>query len=93
MNSRPCKQAYGRQFIRNNSPFPVTFVVTCCNAVNAYLASKLAFDYGCYEKDNRNFVRGTAEKVADLYVAMLKEKAKDNPNIIFTGFIGVSSNY
>ncbi len=61
------------QFIRDNSPFPATFVVTCCNATNAYLASKLAFDYGCYEKDNRNFVRGTAEKVADAFVAQLNQ--------------------
>ncbi len=61
------------QFIRNNSPFDVTFVVTCCNAVNAYLASKQAFDYGCYEKDNRKFVRGTAEMVAENFVDMLKE--------------------
>ena len=61
------------QFIRENSPYPVTFVVTCCNATHAYLASKLAFDYGCYEKDNRNFVRGTAEMVADNFVEILKE--------------------
>jgi hypothetical protein len=52
---------------------PVTFVVSCCNGAFAYLASKAAFDYGCYEKDNRKFVRGTAEKVADNFVEMLKE--------------------
>lgn len=61
------------QFIKENSPFPATFVVSCCNAAHAYLASKLAFDYGCYEKDNRNYVRGTAEKVADAFVDLLKE--------------------
>lgn len=61
------------QFIRDNSPVPVTFVVSCCNGAFAYLASKAAFDYGCYEKDNRKFVRGTAEKVADNFVEMLKE--------------------
>ena len=60
------------QFIKGNSPFEATFVVSCCNQVNAYLASKLAFDYGCYEKDNRNFVRGTAEKVADAFVEQLR---------------------
>ena len=59
------------QFIKEKSPFQATFVVTCCNDANAYLASKLAFDYGCYEKDNRVFVRGTAEKVADAFVAQL----------------------
>ena len=66
------------QFIKENSPFPGTFLVTCCNATNAYLASKLAFDYGCYEKDNRRFVRGTAELIADHFVSMLKQLKEEN---------------
>ena len=60
-------------FVRENSPFPATFVLTCANASNSYIVSKAAFDYGCYERDNRNFIRGTAEMLADSFVGILKE--------------------
>ena len=60
-------------FVRENSPFPATFVLSCANGSNSYIVSKAAFDYGCYERDNRNFVRGTAEMLADSFVGILKE--------------------
>ena len=59
--------------IRSSSPFPATVVATCSNNGYSYLASKLAFDYGCYEVDNRNFVQGTAEKVAANFLEMLQD--------------------
>lgn len=61
-------------FVRENSPFPATFVLSCANNnTNTYIASKAAYDYGCYERDVRRYVRGTAEKLADTFVEVLKE--------------------
>lgn len=60
-------------FVKEHSPFPATFVLTCANGRNNYIVSKAAFDYGCYERDNRNFIRGTAEMLADNFVDILRE--------------------
>ncbi len=60
-------------YIKENSPFPGTFVLTVSNERHSYLASKKAYDYGCYEYDVRDYVRGTAEFLADEFVKMLKE--------------------
>ena len=61
------------QFIKENSPYATTFICTSSNDVANYIASGEAFDHGCYEVDNRTFVRGTAEELADAYVQMLGE--------------------
>lgn len=60
-------------FIKEYAPYAMTFVVSCANHAQAYLASDLAFTHGCYEVDTRRFPRGTAEKVADNFVEMLRE--------------------
>ena len=60
------------QYIKEKSPYPVTFVLSCANGNFNYLASKEAFVHGCYEVDNRRFPEGTAEKAADCLVEMLK---------------------
>lgn len=59
-------------YIKESAPFAMTFVVSCCNHAQAYLASELAFSHGCYEVDTRRFPRGTAEKAAENFVEMLK---------------------
>lgn len=59
--------------IKEYAPYAMTFVVSCANHAQAYLASDLAFSHGCYEVDTRRFPRGTAEKLADEFVDMLKE--------------------
>lgn len=61
------------QFVKANTPYPMTFVLSCANNGAAYIASVEAFEHGCYEVDNRKFVRGTAEKAANRFVEMLKE--------------------
>ena len=61
------------QFVKANTPYKMTFVLTCANHGAAYIASTEAFDHGCYEVDNRKFVRGTAEKAANHFVEMLKD--------------------
>lgn len=60
-------------FIKEKAPYAMTFVVSCANHAQAYLASDLAFSHGCYEVDTRRFPRGTAEHLAENFVEMLKE--------------------
>ena len=56
------------KYVKDNSPFDVTFVITC-NII--YTPLEYAFEYRSYEADTSYFVKGTAEKLADEYVAML----------------------
>jgi len=60
-------------FIKDNSPFETTFIMTCANGGNNYIAAEYAFDQGgTYEVHNRTFPKGTAEDLANTYVEMLK---------------------
>jgi len=61
------------QAIKEGSPFETTFVITCTNGHNSYIAADAAFEYGSYEVHYRTFVRGTAEEVQDALIGMLKE--------------------
>jgi len=65
------------QYIKENSPSSMTFVVSCCNNAMAYLASKLAFSHGCYEVDTRRYPEGSAEMLAENFVDLLKELNKE----------------
>ena len=49
------------QQIKAGSPYPMTFVVTCCNNSVSYVASAAAYDHGSYEVDNRRFSKGIGE--------------------------------
>lgn len=62
--------------VKEGSPFETTFMISCCNGVNGYMAADSAFDYNSYEVTNRTFVRGTGETVAEELVGMLKELKK-----------------
>jgi len=57
-------------FIKENSPYAFTFLLT---GNSGYIPSEKAFGYRCYEADTGFFAKGTAEKLADQYVEMLKE--------------------
>ena len=57
-------------FIKANSPYEFTFLLT---GNSSYIPSYDAFNYRCYEADTGFYARGTAEKLADQYVEMLKE--------------------
>ena len=59
-------------FIKDNSPFPITFVAECANGANGYFPSELAWDNNGYEVDTCRYMKGTAEALADRYVAMLE---------------------
>ena len=63
-------------FIKDNSPFETTFIMTCANGGNNYIAAEYAFTGGgTYEVHNRTFPVGTAEDLADAYVEMLNSLA------------------
>ena len=65
-------------YIKDNSPFAMTFLVTSCNTLHGYLAEDRMFDIGCYEVDFRRYCRGTAEKVAQEFVFMLRDLKQEN---------------
>lgn len=59
------------KYIREESPFAMTFTVCYCNGSNGYIPSALGYQNGCYEMDNGYYVAGTGEVLAQEYVAML----------------------
>ena len=59
-------------YIKDNSPFKYTVVVSLGNGKASYLPIKEAFEYGCYESFNANFGIGAAEAAAEQLVTMLK---------------------
>lgn len=61
------------KFIKENTPFDMTFIMGYANSHLGYIASSAAYDYGCYEVDIRRYEKGTGEKLADQFVTMLKE--------------------
>ena len=61
-------------YIKDHTPFEMTFVMSCCNGSNSYLPTNLAFDYGCYESFTGNFVRGTGDDLAQNFVSMLEQQ-------------------
>lgn len=68
------------KFIKDNTPYDTTIVMTLCNGSNSYIASEFAFEYGCYEVDNHLLEKGTAEALADKFVEVLKTMhAEANP--------------
>ena len=59
------------KFVKEHSPCEMTFILSCTNGSNGYIASEPAFEYGSYEVHNRVFVRGTGEELANTMVDML----------------------
>ena len=67
-------------WVREHSPYPMTFVITCCNGSNGYLPSEIGYEINCYEAYNSNVGRGAGEKLADLFIKMLS-RLKNSLNI------------
>lgn len=60
--------------VREQSPYEATFVLTQTNGANGYMPTDICFDYiDCYEVRHTNFYRGSAEKIIDVYVQLLKD--------------------
>ena len=64
------------RFVRENTPYEMTFVTTCANGSNGYLPSDIGYEINCYEAYASNVGRGAGEKLADLFMELL-QKMKD----------------
>lgn len=60
------------RFIRTESPYDMTFVLTCANGYNGYFPDERGYGYGCYEAYSSYVEKGTAEKIGYEYINMLK---------------------
>ena len=71
-------EMFGTQgmYIKENAPCDMTFIITCSEGAKGYLPSKLGVEIGTYESCVSQFEYGTAEKLADDFVNMLKDMKK-----------------
>lgn len=60
-------------WIKDNSPYKYTMVLSIANGRFSYQATKEAFEYVCYESLSSNFAPGAAEAAAEELVNMLKD--------------------
>ena len=61
------------KYIKEHSPFAMTFILECANGMNNYIPSARGFEHGCYEADSSNFQPGTGEKAADAALDLLNK--------------------
>ena len=61
------------RFVKNNTPFPITFMLAYSNGSNSYIADELAHRYDCYEVNSRRFRKGVGEDIASTLVSLLKK--------------------
>ena len=61
------------KYIKDNSPFKNTFVVSCSNDSLGYIASEEGYESDCYGANTGKFVKGTAEILAQEYVKLLNQ--------------------
>ena len=59
------------KYVKENSPYAMTFVVTCAEDHQGYLPSLNGFRVECYETHVTVYERGTAEELANTFVEML----------------------
>lgn len=64
------------RYIRENSPFTSTFVVTCANGSYVYHPTKDAYEFHAYESCLTRAKPGEAEKQAEAYVQLLNDLHK-----------------
>lgn len=58
-------------YIRENSPYKMTFIVTCANGHNSYIPTADTYEYYAYECCVGRYECGTAELLANTYVQLL----------------------
>ena len=64
------------KYVRDNSPFKMTFSCAYSNGHNGYLPSSAAYPHGCYEVYTTPFVYGTSDQLNDGSIGLLQELAK-----------------
>lgn len=55
-------------YVKENSPFDITFVITGCSG---YIPNKASYEYRSYESDTSFYASGTGEAMAEEYVKLL----------------------
>lgn len=61
------------RFVKNTTPFPITFMLAYSNGSNSYIADELAHRYDCYEVNARRFRKGVGEDIASTLVSLLEK--------------------
>lgn len=59
------------QQLKENSPMPMTFVITNSEKDQIYFPSPIGFEHSFYEADITKYAQGTGERVASRYVQIL----------------------
>ena len=59
--------------IKRNTPYAMSFIISCSQNHDGYLPSLLGWEIGCYEAQITRFAKGTAEQLVDAYVDMLTQ--------------------
>jgi len=61
------------RYVKENTPYKMTFISTCTNGNNGYLPTEKAFAYGCYESHTSKYVGTTGRRCAETLVEMLNQ--------------------
>ena len=61
------------RYIRENSPYDMTFICTLSLGSHDYIPSDIGFELNCYEAYTAFFEQDTAKNIADQYIATLKD--------------------
>jgi len=61
------------EYIKKESPFDSTVVITMCNGHLGYIPSEEGYDNNSYGANTGKFVKGTAESLAQTYLDLLNE--------------------
>lgn len=60
------------RYIKDNSPYAFTMVLSCANEAHGYFATMESYDVGTYGSTTASFARGCAEASAEKLVELLK---------------------
>ena len=60
-------------YIKENTPFDMTFIMTCCNGDNSYIPSEKAHNYSCYESHTGRYTAETGDEVTEAFMNILAE--------------------
>lgn len=61
------------RYVKDNSPFMMTFMLAYSNGSNSYIADEKAFRYDCYEVNSRRYAKGVAEDIANKHIMLLNQ--------------------
>ena len=59
--------------IKEQTPFDMTFIITCSGKHIGYIPTQEAYEYGCYESHTSKLAPGTAEALVENFVTMLND--------------------